>query len=369
MATSLEDRVRIVVAGCGEIAQIMHIPYLQELDRHFELVAIADVSPSVVQKVAERYRVPRWYTDYRAMLDEEKPDAIVVLTSNEYHGPIAIEAMQRGCHVLVEKPMCLSPQEGLEVVETANKYNKVLMVAYMKRYDPNYLLGQQMLSDLKKRYGAPQFIRVHDFCHQNRLVIDDVYDVIRPAANDIPERASIERAKILNQRLAEALGEQASADRKNAYLLLLGLASHDMTVLRGLFGDPTSIEYTRIFKNGQSVGVLSVFDFEGTPCTFEIGGSQRTWMEESVTVWYPTATLSIEFPSPYIKNAETRVLLKEATEDRQEIFSERIASRDEAFRRELLAFHAAVTKGQKPPTDGAQGLRDVELLREIALRG
>lgn len=367
MVTSPSRRVRVAVAGCGEIAQIMHIPYLKELDRFFELVAVADVSPSVAQAVAARYHVPRWYTDYRAMLAEERPEAIVVLTSNEYHGPIAIEALKHGCHVLVEKPMCLSPQEGREMVETAKRHDRVLMVAYMKRYDPNYVLGQQMLAELKNRFGRPQFIRVHDFCHHNPTVIADVYDIIRPS-DDVPQEAARERRELLNLRLTEALGNNAPDDLKHAYLLLLGLASHDMTVIRGLFGDPSGVDFTRIFRNGQGVGVLSVLDFDGVPCTFEIGGSSRTWMEETVTVWYPKATLSIDFPSPYMKHAETRVILKELTDDGQTVFSERIVSRDEAFRRELLAFYAAVVHGEKPPTDGEQGLRDVELLREIVLK-
>lgn len=367
MVTSPSRRIRIAVAGCGEIAQIMHIPYLKELNRHFELVAVVDISPSVAQNVAARYNVPRWYTDYRHMLDQEQLDALLVATSHEFHGPITIEALRRGCHVLVEKPMCLSPQEGELMVETARTHDRVLMVAYMKRYDPNYLLGQQILSDLKSRFGAPHFIRVHDFCHHNPTVIADIYDIIRPA-DDVPVEASVERKRLLHDRIAEALGAGASDDVKNAYLLLLGLASHDMTVIRGLLGDPRATEYTKIFRQGHGVGVLTVLDFDGTPCSLEIGGSSRTWMEESITVWYPKATLSIDFPSPYMKNAETRVILRELTDDGQTVFSERIASRDEAFRRELLAFHQAVVEGVQPPTDGEQGLRDVKFLLEIVLK-
>lgn len=352
----------MAVVGCGEVAQIMHIPYLLELNDHFDLVAVTDVSPSVARRVAERHRIPHWYTNHMEMLQNEKPDAVVVLTSNEYHAPISIDAMQHGAHVLVEKPMCISPQEGRQMVQVAEENNKTLMVAYMKRYDPNYLLGQKLLREAQERFGKPQFIRVHDFCHDNRTVIDDVYDIIRPDGDLPPDD---DRKALLGQRLQEALGD-APQIQQTAYLMLLGLASHDITVLRGLFGDPDSINHTELFDHG--LGILSVFDYDGVPCTFEIGRSDRLWMDESVTVYFLKSTISIEFPSPYMKNAETKVIIKESTEDGQTIFSEKIASRDESFRRELLAFHHSIVTGEPPLTNGHEGLKDVEILRDIALR-
>lgn len=359
------QRLRVAVAGCGEVAQIMHIPYLSELNTHFDLVAVTDVSPSVARRVAERYRVPKWYTDYKEMLAAEKPDAVVVLTSNEYHAPISIDAMKSGAHVLVEKPMCISPQEGEEMVRVAEAEGKVLMVAYMKRYDPNYQLGQALLQRLMKEKGKPDYIRVHDFCHNNGKVIADVYDIIRPE-NDIPAAAAEERNALLEMRLKEALGD-VSQEVRSAYLLLLGLASHDMTVLRGIYGDPKEILFTRFYQGGR--GILSVMDYDGFLCTFEIGVSDRMWMDESVVAWYPTTEVTIDFPSPYIKNAETKVVQKETTSDLRTTVSEQIASRDESFRRELLEFHAAITEGRQALTNGREGLRDVEILREIALKG
>lgn len=355
-------RVRVAVAGCGEVAQIMHIPYLVELNRHFELVAVADVSPSVAAGVAARYGVPNWYTDHFELLEREKPEALLVLTSNEYHGPISIDGMRKGAHILVEKPMCISPQEGREMVRVREETGRTLMVAYMKRYDPNYLLGRTMLQTYRETMGPPRFIRVHDFCHHNARVIDDVYDIIRPQGDLPPPDA---RHALLAERLSEALGDVPKI-QKTAYQMLLGLASHDITVLRGLFGDPDGIAHTELFDDG--LGILSILKYDGVPCTFEIGRSDRLWMDESVSVYFPQATLTIEFPSPYMKNAETKVVVKESLDDGQTIFSERIASRDEAFRRELLAFHHAVVTGEPPETDGAAALRDVELLRDIALK-
>lgn len=362
--SSSPKRLKIAVVGCGEVAQIMHIPYLIELDSHFDLAAVTDISPSVARRVAERYRIPAWYSDYEKMLEQERPDAVVILTSNEYHAPFAVQAMEHGAHVLVEKPMCISLEEAEEMVSKAEALNKVLMVAYMKRYDPNYRLGVQMYSQHVDNFGPPQFVRVHDFCHDNRTVINDVYDIIRPEG-DIPEEANKERLALLDRRLKEALGD-ASQIQKNAYLLLLGLASHDMTVLRGMMGDPSRVEHTQIYGDGRTI--FSLLDYDGVPCTFEIGGSQRLWMDESVTAYFPTVTIGIEFPSPYMKNAETKVIQRETDENLQTIYSERIASRDEAFRRELLEFHEAIVEGRPALTNGREGLRDIEWLREIALK-
>jgi predicted dehydrogenase len=68
-------RVKVGLIGCGMIAQVMHLPYLKELQERFEIAALCDVSPKLVKAVAADYGVSRTYTDYREMLDRADLDA------------------------------------------------------------------------------------------------------------------------------------------------------------------------------------------------------------------------------------------------------------------------------------------------------
>jgi predicted dehydrogenase len=360
------QRLRAAVIGGGKIAQIMHIPYLLELDHLFDLVALVDPSPSLGRALLARHRLPAWYATTAGLFAAEPDlDAVLVLTPDEHHAPVSIDALGHGCHVLVEKPMCLSPGEGRQMVAAADAAGRVLVVAYMKRHDPNVHLGARMLADLRAEQGAPQFIRAHCFLHDNVEVNRDVYDILQPDG-DIPESLQAEGAQLLDRRLREAMGDSSETAR-HAYRMLMRVASHDISLVRGLFGEPTGVEFARLFDDGW--GVLAVLDFDGVPCAFEIQTrSRRMWMDESVTVWYPSATLAIEFPSPFIKNSETRVIQSRTGPDGETEFSERFGSRDEAFRRQLVAFHAAIVDGDAPLTPAAEGLRDIALLREIALK-
>ncbi len=143
------DRLSVGVVGCGVIAQVMHLNYLWELNDRFEIAALCDVSEPTANACAERYDVKAVYTDWHDLVAADL-DLVMVLTSGS-HAPIAVAAARAGKHVFVEKPMCLSLDEGREMLEAARAADVRLMVGTMKRYDPAYerLLELMPLEDLR----------------------------------------------------------------------------------------------------------------------------------------------------------------------------------------------------------------------------
>jgi predicted dehydrogenase len=95
----LETRKRVGVIGCGLIAQVMHLPYLAELDDRWELAALCDVSEEPLGACARRYGVERTFTAWEDLLAEPL-DAVLVLTSGS-HAPMAMAAAAAGLHVFV----------------------------------------------------------------------------------------------------------------------------------------------------------------------------------------------------------------------------------------------------------------------------
>ena len=110
-------RLRVGVVGAGLIAQVMHLHYLRELADRYEVSVLCDIAPANAAASAERFGVPKTFTDWREML-REPMDAVLVLTAGS-HAPIAIEAARAGLHVLVEKPMCFSTQEAQAMIDAA----------------------------------------------------------------------------------------------------------------------------------------------------------------------------------------------------------------------------------------------------------
>src|SRR5690606_12534433 len=108
------SRVRVGVIGLGEVAQIIHLPILNMMRDRYEIAALCDVSPALLQAVGDEYGVEARYTD-AAELARHDLDAVFVLNSDEYHAEHTILAINAGRHVLVEKPMCLTPREADEI--------------------------------------------------------------------------------------------------------------------------------------------------------------------------------------------------------------------------------------------------------------
>mgnify|MGYP001216174370 FL=1 len=85
-----------------------------------ELVGVADTNETTVSSIATRYSTKAYY-DYRKMLDEQKPDAVTICVPTSKHLEIALEVVQRGIHLLVEKPIAFNIEEGKKIIEAARK--------------------------------------------------------------------------------------------------------------------------------------------------------------------------------------------------------------------------------------------------------
>jgi predicted dehydrogenase len=351
------QRIGIGVIGCGEIAQIMHLPFLSELRDLFEVRAVCDISPNLVERVGDIFQVPYRYTDYAGLLARDDVDAVAVLTPD--HAPAAIAAARAGKHILVEKPMCFSIEEGRAMIAAAEEARVTLMVGYMKRYDPGYEYAQELFRSME---GVRQ-IHVHDLTGRGPLAPQEIYTLYRPDDLSQEQRSRLQAAT--QAQLAQGLGSDDPV-LVRAYGMMLGLSSHDMTILRGAFGDPTAIRYAEITAGGSII--LAVLEYAGDArCMWEIGNlpqATRTWFDETLTAYGGAQTVSVQFPNPYVRYAQTIVRIQEmdGTAHAERTVT---ASYDEAFRREWRHFHHCATTGAAPRTGAADGLRDVEILRAI----
>ncbi len=130
--------VRVGIIGTGGIARFAHIPgYKAQKD--VEIVAFCDVVPGRAEAAAKEFGVSKAYTDFREMLAKEQLDAVSVCTPNAAHKEATIAALQAGCHVLCEKPIAMTLQQGQEMVAAAKKAGKTLQVGLNSRFMPEAL--------------------------------------------------------------------------------------------------------------------------------------------------------------------------------------------------------------------------------------
>jgi predicted dehydrogenase len=124
------EPLRVGVVGCGQIAQIMHLPYLMELPQ-FRVSAVCDLSSALVETIGERFGVPARFTDFTDLVNREDVDAVAVLTME--HAEVAVAAAEAGKHLFIEKPLGFSLAETDRIIDAVDCAGVTAMVGYMKR--------------------------------------------------------------------------------------------------------------------------------------------------------------------------------------------------------------------------------------------
>ena len=129
--------MKAALVGAGQIAR-QHLACLRQIPG-VEVAAVCDLSPAVAESAAERAGVPRWFTDYGSMLDQVRPDVVHVTTPPTSHFRLALQALDAGAHVLVEKPAATSLDELERLVGRARETGRALVEDY------NYVFNEAPL--------------------------------------------------------------------------------------------------------------------------------------------------------------------------------------------------------------------------------
>lgn len=111
---------KVAVVGCGMISNSAHIPAIQALKDRMKLVGVADNRPEAAKATGERLSVP-YYPDIDALLDAQKPDLVVIATSNATHVPYSLKALSAGASVVCEKPIALKYRDVVALYEAARE--------------------------------------------------------------------------------------------------------------------------------------------------------------------------------------------------------------------------------------------------------
>ncbi len=125
--------LKAAVIGVGAMGQ--HHARVYDQIPGAQLVGVADASTEAGERVARLHHTVA-YADYRKLLDEARPDAVTVAVPTEFHARVALDALEAGCHVLIEKPIAATEEQAQELIERADALRRKLMVGHIVRFDP-----------------------------------------------------------------------------------------------------------------------------------------------------------------------------------------------------------------------------------------
>ena len=119
---------RVGVIGVGHLGQHHARVYTELLDAR--LVGVVDVDENRAQSIGENLGVPS-YTSMEELFQRQNPEALSIVVPTSLHYPVAKNALERGVHVLIEKPVTTRPSEAEELLNIAARKNLVLQVGHI----------------------------------------------------------------------------------------------------------------------------------------------------------------------------------------------------------------------------------------------
>jgi len=294
-------KLKCAVIGTGYLGQF-HAEKYASLDS-CELIAVVDINEQSAQTVAEKYSAQA-LTDYKPLLDQA--DAVSIVVPTTLHHRIALDFLQAGSHVLVEKPMTVTLAEADELIEVARQQQLILQVGHLERFNPAVI-------GLDKE-EQPLFIEAHRLSPFN------------PRANDVS--------------------------------VVLDLMIHDIDIILALIDS----EIARIDASGTAV-LTQGTDIANARLTFTNGCVANVTasrismkMERKMRMFRPHSYISIDF--------QNKVLMKHKTGDKEmfpgvpEIISEEsVYEQGDALLDEIKHFIDCIQTGSTPIVSGVAGRR------------
>jgi predicted dehydrogenase len=138
--------LKIAVVGCGLISRKKHLPAFLKLGQKAKVVALCDLNKETAKELAKVFKVKKVYTDFSKMLQEMKPDIVDISTQPATHAKLCLEALEKDCHVLSEKPFVLNAADCDAIIDAARKNNRKVCVIHNQIFNPAFIKAKDLIS-------------------------------------------------------------------------------------------------------------------------------------------------------------------------------------------------------------------------------
>jgi predicted dehydrogenase len=199
------SKIRVGIIGVGYLGT-QHARILSYLEEA-ELKAVADIDFQKALQIGNRHGV-RYFQNYEEMIDDI--DAAVVATDTSAHFSVSMNLLEQGKHVLVEKPITATVEQGDQLVETAAKNNLIFQVGHLERFNPAVEAVENLISEPKfievQRLGSFSArsldidvvldLMIHDLDIILALIKDEVVAIKSSGIHVVSEKTDIANARL-----------------------------------------------------------------------------------------------------------------------------------------------------------------------------
>lgn len=342
------NKIRLAFLGGGFVGQIGHIVNYTN-NPECELTAICEIKPELREELKRQYGFKKAYACHEDLLSDADVDAVVSILRRPNTGPLALEILKSGKHLLTEKPMCHTVSQGIELVTESRRQNLVYSVGYMRRHDEGIQLAKELIDGFRHtgELGSLNFVRLHCFGGES-------YCGLKPLVTSDEEYPSVlPEWPLKPDWLAVGLAPQ--------YARFLNVYCHTLNLMRYLAGDTPKVSYVNLDNPS---GGLVVFDFGQYQASFEAGTSASLDWDEEIEFFFDSGRVKIKLPPAFLMNQPAHISFYRHSP--HPVWSSPQPSWTWSFKRQADAFVQDVIKQKNSLLVSAEdGLIDLKLVETI----
>jgi predicted dehydrogenase len=334
---------RIGIVGAGMVGQMCHLANFAS-NPACRVVAVADLRPELAAAAAAKFGISRVYHTHRELLADDEVSAVVVVTRRRATGPIVLDALNSGRHVLSEKPMAYTITQARMLAEAAQRQKRIYSIGYMKRHDAGVARAVKMLGAFRTERSLGTIHSARAWCFggstggwQDRFVM---------TAEPRPD----------GLELWQDGPDWMPAGMRPGYDTFLNVFSHIINLARHVLGPSPALLGADISAIGTGTMTLG---FDGVSCALEFANTTAGAWREGLTVNFERGAVTIELPAPFTAD-EARVIVDQGGQR-----SELPRGQSWSFRRQAEAFVADVTDDRQPLASGEDSVNDILLAEAI----
>lgn len=332
--------LQVGVLGCGPIAQFAHFDACRKA-KNAELYAICDLADDVRERMAAVHQPKKAYADFSTMLADPQVEAVIVAVADQFHVPLARQALAAGKHVLVEKPLGVTVEECAALTREVAAQGLILQVGNNRRFDPGLAFARQFVEEeLGARLGLKAWY--YDSTYRYTMT-----DNLQP----IPFHSAAAR------RPAGDL----KADRQRYYLLTHG--SHLVDTARFLGGEIIAVQARQAQRAGAHCWFVAVDFADGGLGHLDLTIAVRGDFEEGFQVYGEGGSARGLVYLPWYH--KTSVVECFSARDGQ--FHRPLGEDAHTYKLQVEAFAASILEGAPPRgASAADGLAAMQAMVAIA---
>ena len=280
-------KLRLGFIGAGFISQLVHLPCIYYNSRA-SIVAISDKDQKLLDKVKNKYNIPKAYLSHEELFKKEKLDGAVIAVQRSETAKVTRSALLNKIPIIVEKPSALNYKQAKFLFELSKKKKVKYFVGYMKRHDNGILQLKKIIK--QNNYGKLMSVNFQAYG-------GDSY------SNPFEYFKHSEK----NYRIKNSLINKVN-NKKIIFVKYLNNYCHHINLLQYLFGK-IKIDYKSISSSGEGVVIFKnnkklkiIFNNQFTKA--------KRWIEE-MNIFFEHCKILVKMPIPLLKNTSASIEIED----------------------------------------------------------